>query len=43
MKFTPEAEGYYAIQYLTKEAVGSTPAAYTYKVVYVKKAPTVAP
>lgn len=43
LKFTPEAEGYYAIQYLTKEAVGSTPAAYTYKVVYVKKAPTVAP
>lgn len=36
LKFTPEAEGYYAIQYLTKEAVGTTPAAYTYKVVYVK-------
>lgn len=36
LKFTPKAEGYYAIQYLTKEAVGTTPAAYTYKVVYVK-------
>ena len=36
--FTPESEGYYAIQYLTKEAVGTTPAAYTYKVVYVKAA-----
>lgn len=36
LKFTPEAEGYYAIQYLTTAAVGSTPAAYTYKVVYVK-------
>lgn len=34
--FTPDGEGYYAIQYLTKEAVGTTPAAYTYKVVYVK-------
>ena len=37
--FKPEAEGYYAIQYLTKEAtttVPATPAAYTYKVVYVK-------
>ena len=43
LKFTPEAEGYYAIQYLTKEAVGSTPAAYTYKVVYVKAATTVVP
>ena len=39
LKFTPEAEGYYAIQYLTTEAtttVPVTPAAYTYKVVYVK-------
>lgn len=39
LKFTPDAEGYYAIQYLTKEAtttVPVTPAAYTYKVVYVK-------
>ena len=31
--FTPDAEGYYVIQYLTKE--DKTPAAYTYKVVYV--------
>ena len=41
--FTPEGEGNYAIQYLTTAAVGTTPAAYTYKVVYVKAAPTVAP
>ena len=41
--FTPEAEGYYAIQYLTTAAVGTTPAAYTYKVVYVKAATTVVP
>lgn len=41
LKFTPEAEGYYAIQYLN-ETDGTTPA-YTYKVVYVKKATTVAP
>ena len=37
--FTPNGEGYYAIQYLTKEATTTdpvTPAAYTYKVVYVK-------
>ena len=34
--FTPESEGYYAIQYLTKAAEGTKPAAYTYKVVYVK-------
>lgn len=34
--FTPYGEGYYAIRYLTTAAVGSTPAAYTYKVVYVK-------
>ena len=34
--FTPEGKGYYAIRYLTTAAVGSTPAAYTYKVVYVK-------
>ena len=34
--FTPDGEGYYAIRYLTTAAVGSTPAAYTYKVVYVK-------
>lgn len=43
LKFTPNEEGYYAIQYLTTAAVGSTPAAYTYKVVYVKKATTVVP
>ena len=30
--FTPDTEGYYAIQYLT---TAGTPAAYTYKVVYV--------
>ena len=35
LKFTPESEGYYAIQYLTDPA---TPAVYTYKVVYVKAA-----
>lgn len=36
--FTPKGEGYYAIQYLTKAAIAdpATPAAYTYKVVYVK-------
>lgn len=34
--FTPTAAGYYAIQYLTKEASGSDPAAYTYKIVYVE-------
>ena len=34
--FTPTATGYYAIQYLTTAASGSDPAAYTYKVVYVK-------
>ena len=33
--FTPDAEGYYAIQYLTTAATGTTPAAYTYKVVKV--------
>lgn len=33
--FTPNAEGYYVIQYLTKE--DNTPAAYTYKVVKVVK------
>lgn len=43
LKFTPDAEGYYAIQYLTKVADGTKPAAYTYKVVYVKEAPTVTP
>lgn len=39
--FTPNEAGYYAIQYLN-ETDGTTPA-YTYKVVYVKKATTVAP
>ena len=34
--FTPDGEGYYAIQYLTTAAKGTTPAAYTYKVVYVE-------
>ena len=43
LKFTPESEGYYAIQYLTKAAEGTKPAAYTYKVVYVKAAPPVTP
>lgn len=33
--FTPSANGYYAIQYLTTAPAGETPAAYTYKVVYV--------
>lgn len=36
--FTPNAEGYYAIQYLTTAADGDKPAAYTYKVVYVAAA-----
>ena len=43
LKFTPESEGYYAIRYLTTAADGTKPAAYTYKVVYVKAAPTPAP
>ena len=33
--FTPDGEGYYAIQYLTTAATEGTQAAYTYKVVYV--------
>ena len=33
--FTPDGEGYYAIQYLTTAADGDKLAAYTYKVVYV--------
>lgn len=33
--FTPDAAGFYAIQYLTTAADGDKPAAYTYKVVYV--------
>lgn len=36
--FTPDKEGYYAIQYLTTAAAGDKPAAYTYKVVYVAAA-----
>lgn len=36
--FTPDKEGYYAIQYLTTAANGDKPAAYTYKVVYVADA-----
>ena len=36
--FTPDTEGYYAIQYLTTAATAKTPAAYAYKVVYVKAA-----
>ena len=36
LSFTPDEEGYYAIQYLTT-AAGTTPA-YAYKVVYVKAA-----
>lgn len=36
--FTPDGEGYYAIQYLTTAAEGNKPAAYTYKVVYVAAA-----
>lgn len=37
--FTPDGEGYYAIQYLTTAADGDKPAAYTYKVVKVEAAP----
>ena len=44
LTFTPDAEGYYAIQYLqspSKTENGSTtPAVYVYKVVYVKTATT---
>ena len=36
--FTPKAEGYYAIQYLTTAAAEGKPEAYTYKVVYVAAA-----
>lgn len=39
LSFTPDAEGYYAIQYMTT-ATAKTPAAYAYKVVYVKAAPS---
>ena len=38
LKFTPDTEGYYAIRYLTQAEAGTKPAAYTYKVVYVKAA-----
>ena len=38
LKFTPDTEGYYAIQYLTQAEDDTKPAAYTYKVVYVKAA-----
>ena len=44
LKFTPTEEGYYAIQYMTQAATTTDPAkpaAYTYKVVYVKAATTV--
>lgn len=34
--FTPDAAGYYAIKYQTAAAVGTTPAAYAYKVVHVE-------
>lgn len=34
--FTPDAEGYYAIQYLTTAATEGTQVAYTYKIVYVE-------
>lgn len=34
--FTPTTTGYYAIEYLTKVASGTEPAAYTYKIVYVE-------
>ena len=43
LKFTPDTEGYYAIRYLTQAEDGAKPAAYTYKVVYVKAATTVVP
>lgn len=44
LKFTPTEGGYYAIQYMTQAATTTDPAkpaAYTYKVVYVKAATTV--
>lgn len=34
--FTPDAEGYYVIQYLTTAATEGTQVAYTYKIVYVE-------
>lgn len=36
--FKPTATGWYAIKYLAKAKVGTTPAVYTYKVVYVAAA-----
>lgn len=36
--FKPTAAGWYAIKYLAKAKVGTTPAVYTYKVVYVNTA-----
>ena len=36
--FSPDGEGYYAIQYLTTAAAEGKPEAYTYKVVYVADA-----
>lgn len=36
--FKPTAAGWYAIKYLAKAKVGTTPAVYTYKVVYVAAA-----
>lgn len=38
LSFTPDAAGFYAIQYLLKEAEGKIPAVYAYKVVEVKAA-----
>lgn len=38
LSFTPEAAGFYAIQYLVQAADGKTPAVYAYKVVEVKAA-----
>lgn len=42
LSFTPATEGYYAIQYMTTAATTApeAPAAYAYKVVYVKAAPS---
>ena len=40
LSFIPNGEGYYAIQYMTTAATAKTPAAYAYKVVYVKAAPS---
>lgn len=38
LRFTPSDAGWYVIQYLTTAAKGTTPEAYTYKVVYVADA-----